>query len=105
MTPRWEESEFIFCDLQGIARYIRVRNPRAARRFLVATYDTFEFLAANPGMGRCRADLGFPEVRSWRVRGFPRHLIFYRMLPDRVQILRVLHGARDLPRELSQPYG
>lgn len=54
-------------------------------------------------MGRCRADLGFPEVRSWRVRGFPRHLIFYRALPDRVQILRVLHGARDLPRALSLP--
>ncbi|MEN9574129.1 MAG: ParE toxin of type toxin-antitoxin system, parDE [Verrucomicrobiota bacterium] len=64
MTPRWEESEFIFCDLQGIARYIRARNLRAARRFLVAAYGTFEFLAANPGMGRARADLGFPEVRS-----------------------------------------
>ncbi len=49
MTPRWEESEFIFCDLQGIARYIRARNLRAARRFLIAAYDTFEFLAANPG--------------------------------------------------------
>jgi len=105
MTLRWEESEFVFCDLQGIARYIRSRNPSAARRFLVATYDTFEFLAANPGMGRSRADLGFPDVRSWRVRGFPRHLIFYRLVSDRVQVLRVLHGARDLPSELSQPSG
>lgn len=104
MTPRWEESEFIYCDLQGVARYIRARNARAARRFLIAAYDTFEFLAANPGMGRGRADLGFPEVRSWRVRGFPRHLVFYRELSDRVQILRVLHGARDLSRELSLPY-
>ena len=103
MIPRWEESEFIFCDLQAIARAIRTGNPRAASRFLVSVYDTFEFLAANPGMGRSRGDLGFPEVRSWRVRGFPRHLIFYRETPGCVQMLRVLHGARDLSGEISRP--
>jgi len=100
MNPRWEESEFIFCDLQAAARFIRRDNPTAARAFLVAAYDSFEFLARNPGLGRRRADLGFPEVRSWRVDGFRRYLIFYRELPDRIQIWRVLHGARDLLRAL-----
>jgi toxin ParE1/3/4 len=100
MNPRWEESEFIFCDLQAAARFIRRDNPTAARAFLVAAYDSFEFLARNPGIGRSRADLGFPEVRSWRVDGFRRYLIFYRELPDRIQIWRVLHGARDLLRAL-----
>jgi len=100
MNPRWEESEFIFCDLQAAARFIRRDNPTAARAFLVAAYDSFEFLARNPGIGRSRADLGFPEVRSWRVDGFRRYLIFYRELPDRIQIWRVLHGARDLLQSL-----
>ncbi|MBE0542330.1 MAG: type II toxin-antitoxin system RelE/ParE family toxin [Verrucomicrobia bacterium] len=101
MNPRWDESEFVFCDLQTAARHIRRGNPQAARAFLEAVYDSFEFLACNPGFGRSRTDLGFPEDRSWRISGFRRYLIFYRELPDRVQIWRVLHGARDLLRELS----
>ena len=38
-------------------------------------HDTFEFLARNPGVGRKRSDLGFPDVRSWRVTGFRRQLV------------------------------
>jgi toxin ParE1/3/4 len=90
MNPRWDESEFVFGDLQTVVRL-----------FLEAACDTFEFLARNPGVGRQRADLGFPEIRSWRVEGFGRYLIFYRELPDRIQIWRVLHGARDLPQTVG----
>jgi toxin ParE1/3/4 len=101
MNPVWDESEFVFCALQAAARFIRHDNPAAASAFLVAAYDSFEFLARNPGAGQTRADLGFPEVRSWRVTGFRRYLIFYRELPDRIQIWRVLHGARDLHQSLT----
>ncbi len=101
MKFRWEESEYIFCDLQAGARFIRHGNPAAARSFLEAAYDTFEFLAQNPGVGRVRFDLGFPEVRSWRVEGFRRYLIFYREIPGGVQIWRLLHGSRDLETALS----
>ena len=101
MNPRWDESEFVFGDLQTVAQFIHHDNPFAARLFLEAAYDTFEFLAGNPGVGRQRADLGFPEIRSWRVEGFGRYLIFYRELPDRIQIWRVLHGARDLPQTVG----
>ena len=45
MSPRWDESEFVFCDLQAAARHIRRDNPTAARPFLEAAYETFEFLA------------------------------------------------------------
>ena len=71
MNPRWEESEFIFCDLQAAARFIRRHNAADARAFLEAAYDTFEFLARNPGIGRTRADLGFPEVHpgAWTASG------------------------------------
>lgn len=101
MNPRWDESEFVFGDLQTVAQFIHHDNPFAARLFLEAAYGTFEFLACNPGVGRQRADLGFPEIRSWRVEGFGRYLIFYRELLDRIQIWRVLHGARDLPQTLG----
>jgi plasmid stabilization system protein ParE len=77
------------------------RQSLCRRAFLEAVYEGFEFLARDPGIGRTRAGLGFPEVRSWRVDGFRRYLIFYRELPGRIQIWRVLHGARDLNREIT----
>jgi toxin ParE1/3/4 len=103
MNLRWEESGFVFGDLQAVAQFIYTDNPTAAYQFLEAAYDTFEFLARNLGVGRDRGDLGFPEIRSWRVSCFRRYLIFYRALPDRIQIWRVLHGARDLHQTLGGP--
>ena len=103
MNPRWEESEFVFGDLQTAARFIHQDNPIAARLFVEAACNTFEFLASNPGVGRQRAELGFPEIRSWRIGGFRRYLVFYRELPDRIQIWRVLHGACDLHQTLGGP--
>ena len=103
MNPLWDESEFVFCDVQIAARSIRKANPVAAKAFIEAAYDGFEFIARNPGIGRKRADLGFPQVRSWRIDGFRRYLIFYREFPEKVQIWRVLHGGRDLHQTLDQP--
>jgi len=96
MNPLWEESEFVFGDLKTAAQFIHQDNPSAASAFVDASYDTFDFLARNPGIGRERSDLELPEVRSWRVKGFRRYLIFYRVMPGRIQIWRVLHGPRDL---------
>jgi len=72
MNPGWEESEFVYCDLQDVARFIKRQNAVAAQAFLESAYDTFDFLARNPGAGRRRNDLGFPEVRSWRIEFFRR---------------------------------
>ncbi len=96
MRSGWEESEFVYCDLQDAARYLHQYDPVIAKRFLEAAYNSFEFLALNPGVGRLRDDLGFDHLRSWHVFGFRRFLIFYRELPNRIQIWRVLHGSRNL---------
>ena len=101
MNPLWEESEFVFSDLEKAAQFIFWENSTAANAFVDAAYDTFDFLARNPGIGRQRSDLELPEVRSWRVKGFRRYLVFYRVMPDRIQIWRVVHGARDLHQLLS----
>jgi toxin ParE1/3/4 len=103
MKPDWEESEYVFCDLQCAARYLRQHDLNIARRFLNSAYDSFEFLARNPGVGRPRSDLGFEHLRSWHVFGFRRFLIFYREFSDRIQIWRILHGARDLQNILRLP--
>jgi len=96
-----EESDFIPCDILDIVRRIRPHNPAAAVRFVEAFKASVDLLARMPDIGRVRPDLGTPETRSWRVKGFRKHLIFYETLPDRMRLLRVLHGARDLRAELG----
>lgn len=102
MSGRYDESEYVFCDLQEGYRYLRKFDRATAEAFLEAAYDTFEFLAANPGLGRARSEFGHAGLRSWRVSGFHRYLIFYREMPGRVQIWRVLHGSRDLSAIIGQ---
>jgi toxin ParE1/3/4 len=97
-----EESEFILCDMLDIVRRIRPHNPAAAVRFVEAFKSSVDLLSRMPDIGRARPDLGAPETRSWRVIGFHKHLIFYEALPNRVRLLRVLHGARDLQAELGR---
>lgn len=41
-------------------------------------------------------ELNLPGLRAWPLRRFP-HVVFYVDATDRVDVWRVLHGARDLP--------
>lgn len=42
------------------------------------------------------------RVRRWPVKGFDNWLIFYRPKRDGVEILRVIHGARDIENLLRK---
>lgn len=85
-------------DLVEIADYISDNNIDAAMRFLDAAEGTIAFLAANPHVGQffVPADESMPPLRIWPVDGFRNHLIFFRPTDDGVEIVRVLHGARNL---------
>ena len=80
-------------DLIEIWIYIAQDNPGAADRVLDDIEERFYALADNPLMGRLRPDIA-PEFRYFTVG---KYLILYRTVPDGVQIVRVIHGARDLP--------
>lgn len=71
-----------------------------ADRFLDAAERTAERLAEMPRVGRVWEGLR-PEtqrhVRVWKVEGFPKILIFYRLDDSGIAVIRVLHSARDLP--------
>lgn len=49
-------------------------------------------LARNPGSGRHREELA-PGIQSFP---FGRYIIFYHVFPGAIEIVRVLHGARDI---------
>ena len=53
------------------------------------------------GERRPTANPRLEGLRVWRIQGLEKHLIFYRTVPDGIEIVRVLHGARDLDRLLE----
>jgi plasmid stabilization system protein ParE len=85
-------------DLALIFDYIAQRNPDAADRLMDAMIEAFDRLADHPKLGHRRTDLTDLRVRFWRVR---EYLIVHRG-EDRIEILRVLDGRRDVAAELSR---
>ncbi len=55
-------------------------------------------ISCNPEIGSLRHSNkdALAGVRYWPVPSFENHLVFYRVTPEAVDVLRVLHGARDL---------
>ena len=85
-------------DLDEHFLYIAKQNREAAGRFFQAAEATFTKLAAMPELGE-RQEFEREELaglRVWQVRGFENYLIFYRPIEHGVEIVRVLHAARDI---------
>ncbi len=72
--------------------------------FFNAAHTTFEDLLAIPGIGKIRnvSTARLAGLRKWRVSGYERYLIFYRPAPGGIDIVRVLHGARDIDPILEE---
>jgi len=41
-------------------------------------------------------------IQHWAVRGFESHLIFYRDTEEALEVIRILHGARELESILAE---
>jgi toxin ParE1/3/4 len=80
-------------DLVEISLHIAKQNPGVADRWLDEFDKKCKTLAQMPELGRKRTDLA-PDLRSLP---FGNYVIFYRPVSDGIQVIRVLHGARDLP--------
>jgi len=85
-------------DLLELADFIAQDSLDAAERFLDAAEETFNLLAKMPEMG---TPCGFQSteaagLRVWSIAGFENHLIFYRPIEDGIDVIRIIHGARDI---------
>ena len=90
-------------DAEEIANYIAKDSLDAALRFLQNAEATLKDLVRSPSLGS-RFVSNIPEfenLRCRRVKGFPNHLVFYLEQQDAIEVLRILHGARDLATELK----
>jgi plasmid stabilization system protein ParE len=72
---------------------VELQNPDVADRIRDEIFDGFRKLAKTPGMGHFRSDLAKEPLRFWHVRSY---LIIYRSEKRPIEIVRVLHGARDV---------
>jgi toxin ParE1/3/4 len=94
---RFTVTESARTDLREIRAYIAMDNPAAARRVIERLRAQARKLAQTPGMGRSRKDLR-PDLFSFPVG---RHILFYRPQAGGIVLVRVIHGARDLPALFS----
>jgi toxin ParE1/3/4 len=82
-------------DLTGIVGEIAHDKPSAAVRWLQDIEHVFHLLSTQPLCGE-----RFRRRRSGEVRRhcFGNYVIYYRPLPDGIEVYRVFHGARDHER-------
>jgi toxin ParE1/3/4 len=87
-------------DLDGIADYhFNQGSLEAGERFFYEFDRKCKQLVAFPQSGKSYADIR-ADLRGILLDSY---VIFYRILPDSVEILRVLNGRRDFPAIFSDP--
>lgn len=84
-------------DVDSLWLHVAQDNLSAADRLVARIYAAEDRLAEFPEMGRACPELA-DGMRQWPVLDY---LIFYRIEADRLSIVRILHGARDLPAQFD----
>ena len=84
-------------DIFEIWNFIAEDSPTAADRVEDAIFRACDFLFDSPRAGRIRQDLTALPLRFWVVPPYPSYLIVYNPESKPLQIIRILHAARDLP--------
>ena len=88
-------------DLDAIWLYICKNNLAAADAVEDEIRSACAMLAKGPLRGHLRPDLTKLPVRFWTLRRYPNYMIVYRPDSKPIEIIRVLHGRRDLKRLLT----
>jgi toxin ParE1/3/4 len=74
------------------------KSPPAAERFAARVDRKCQALGRIPELGRARDEI-LPGLRSTPVG---KYVLFYRLRGEVVEVLRILHGRRDLGRILRE---
>ena len=81
-------------NLDDEARYIALEDPNAARLVVRRVLEAVAVLGAQPELGRPGRVLGTRELVVQKTR----YIVPYRVRGDTVEILRVFHSSRRLPK-------
>jgi toxin ParE1/3/4 len=81
-------------DLEAILAGLEAKSPGQAGKFAAGVDEKCEALGRFPEMGRARDEI-LSGLRSTLVG---KYVLFYRIRGEVVEVLRILHGRRDLRR-------
>ena len=86
---------------EAIDHYL-IESSATALRFVDALEAAYEHIrrAAATGSPRYAHELNLPGLRFWPCKRFP-YLVFYVERADRIEVWRVRHSSRDIPRWLQ----
>ena len=79
-------------DILDIWDHIAEDSVEQADRWVDKLDEKFKLIATQPLMGRARDELA-DDLRSFP---YGRYVIFYAPLADGIDVVRVLHSARDI---------
>ena len=82
-------------DIREIWAYIAEDSIPSAHRVRLLIFDACQKLAEHPRMGHPRTDLTEKHVLFWPVGSY---LIIYNPAQQPIEIVRIVHAARDVPR-------
>jgi toxin ParE1/3/4 len=86
-------------DLISIGDWLATKDPDFAEAYVAKLSGAALKLGEMPGKGVSRPQWG-ADVRVWFV---DRYVIAYRVKGDVVEIVRIVHGARELDRLFGAP--
>jgi len=91
-------------DIDALVDYLLSDSPDSAGRFLDAVQKSCDLIGEQSGIGsrRYAHPPKLEGLRMWAVSDFENHLIFYIERPSYIDVLRVLHGSRDIPAALME---
>lgn len=84
-------------DLEAIGDYIAQDNPMRAGHFVAELWAQCQKICLNPVGYRRRPELS-DDLRSC---AHGNYVIFFESTQDQVTVIRILHGARDIPQEFD----
>jgi toxin ParE1/3/4 len=84
--------------------WIGADSPSAARKLRLAMHALTQLLAEHPQIGMLRPELARRPFRFVVVRGFP-YIAVYDPTTRPPTVIRIVHGARDLPEVLKDLWG
>ena len=77
-----------------------IRRHKRVKDDIVSIYTYVHQQRDRPGVGRYwnSPDPRLDAMKATTVTPYRNYLIFFRALPDRIEVFRVVHAARDLRR-------
>ena len=85
-------------DIEECFVFIAEENLDTGVYFLVAVEDSLEQLAKFPLIGKQSEfqNKQFQNLRMWHVKRYENYLIFYTVIEETIEVIRVLYASRDI---------